>query len=226
MPGRVPAHSESIACRPLSRSRRAVLPQECGARRSVCSGYRSGIVHDPDDRRPVLLEGDGVDSSTCGHDTFGVRRGGFSPVSTSAFVAEALSRTQAIARGNGCRPSGSPGATTPPSRHPFCSNRSPTWASDNVVPIRLPEATEAFARGIGEVIGSDVTAVCVIESDTAIVLVVDGRENARRPRLDGPDRRKRPAAVRKRPDRLAFRKCSSGTAGSRMDWCSLARAMS
>lgn len=124
----------------------------------------------------VLLEGDGVDSSTRGHDTFGVRRGGFSPVSTSAFVAEALSRTQAIARGQrlqAIRVTWSDDAAIEAS---LLLESLADMGFDNVVPIRLPEATEAFARGIGEVIGSDVTAVCVIESDTAIVLVVDGRE--------------------------------------------------
>ena len=43
---------------------------------------------------------------------------------------------------------------------------------DNVVPVRLPEATEALAWGIAEVIGYDVTAVCVIEPETVIVLIV------------------------------------------------------
>ncbi len=48
----------------------------------------------------VLVEGDGVEGATKGHDAFEVRRGGFSPpVTTSEFVAEALSRTQAIADG-------------------------------------------------------------------------------------------------------------------------------
>lgn len=124
----------------------------------------------------VLLEGNGADSSTRGHDTFGVRRGGFSPVSTSAFVAEALSRTQAIARGQrlqAIRVTWSDDAAIEAS---LLLESLADMGFDNVVPIRLPEATEAFARGIGEVIGSDVTAVCVIESDTAIVLVVDGRQ--------------------------------------------------
>lgn len=42
----------------------------------------------------------------------------------------------------------------------------------NVVPIRLPEATEALARGTAEVIGYRTTAVCVVEPDTAIALIV------------------------------------------------------
>lgn len=126
----------------------------------------------------VLVEGDGTDSSTRGHDAFGVHRGGFSPVTTSAFVAEALSRTQAIAQGQhlqAIRVTWSDDAAIEAS---LLLESLADMGFDNVVPIRLPEATEAFARGIGEVIGSDVTAVCVIESDTAIALVVDGH-NAR-----------------------------------------------
>src|SRR3954467_13530025 len=36
------------------------------------------------------------------------------------------------------------------------------------VPVRLPEATEALARGIADVIGYDTTAACVIEPETVI----------------------------------------------------------
>lgn len=49
---------------------------------------------------------------------------------------------------------------------------------ENVVPIRLPEATEALARGMAEVIGYQTCAVCVIEPDTAIALVVHADDGA------------------------------------------------
>src|SRR4051794_23680069 len=49
---------------------------------------------------------------------------------------------------------------------------------DNVVPVRLPQATEALARGIAEVIGYDTTAVCVLEPDTVIALIVHNRDGA------------------------------------------------
>ena len=49
---------------------------------------------------------------------------------------------------------------------------------DNVVPIRLPEATEALAWGIAEVIGYETTAVCVIEPETVIALIVHSGEGA------------------------------------------------
>jgi len=47
-----------------------------------------------------------------------------------------------------------------------------------VVAVRLPEATEALARGIASVIGHDITAVCVIEPDAVVVLVVDTSDGA------------------------------------------------
>ena len=49
---------------------------------------------------------------------------------------------------------------------------------DNVVAVRLPEATEALARGIAGVIGYEITAVCVIEPDAVVVLVVDTTDGA------------------------------------------------
>ncbi|MGK2868213.1 MAG: DUF7159 family protein [Mycobacterium sp.] len=49
---------------------------------------------------------------------------------------------------------------------------------ENVVAIRLPEATEALARGMADVIGYRTTAVCVIEPDTAIALVVHTGDGA------------------------------------------------
>lgn len=44
---------------------------------------------------------------------------------------------------------------------------------DSVVPVRLPQASEAFAQGIGVVLGYTRTAVCVVEPDGAIASMVD-----------------------------------------------------
>ena len=49
---------------------------------------------------------------------------------------------------------------------------------DNVVPVQLPEASEALAWGVADAIGNAVTAVCVIESDAVIALVVHTRVGA------------------------------------------------
>ena len=48
----------------------------------------------------------------------------------------------------------------------------------NVVPVRFPEATEALARGIAEVIGFDTTAVCIVEPETVITLIVHTRDGS------------------------------------------------
>lgn len=121
----------------------------------------------------VLVEGDGGDGATKNHDAFEVRRGGYSPVTTSEFVAEALLRTQAIAGGQQLQSIG----VTWSDDAAVEASLLLDWLADsgfhNVVPIRLPEATEAFARGIGQVIDSQVTAVCVVEPDAVVALVVD-----------------------------------------------------
>jgi hypothetical protein len=49
---------------------------------------------------------------------------------------------------------------------------------DNVVPVQLPEATEALARGIAEVIGYQATAVCLLEPHIAIALIVNAQDGA------------------------------------------------
>lgn len=126
----------------------------------------------------VLVEGDGGDGATMGHDAFEVRRGGFSPVTTSEFVAEALSRTQAIAGGQRLQSIGVTWSDDASVEASLLLDSLADCGFDNVIPIRLPEATEAFARGIGQVIGSDVTAVCVVEPEAAVALVVDAHEGA------------------------------------------------
>jgi hypothetical protein len=42
----------------------------------------------------------------------------------------------------------------------------------SVVPVRLPQATQALARGIADVVGFDSTVVCVVEPEMAIALTV------------------------------------------------------
>lgn len=51
---------------------------------------------------------------------------------------------------------------------------------DSVVPVRLPLASEAFAQGIGVVLGYSRTAVCVVETDAALASMVDSRRSEMR----------------------------------------------
>jgi hypothetical protein len=49
---------------------------------------------------------------------------------------------------------------------------------DNVVPIRLHDACEMLARAIAPVVGYDKAAVCVLDGDSSIVLMVDTCDKA------------------------------------------------
>jgi hypothetical protein len=129
----------------------------------------------------VLVEGLDADGATMDRDAFEVRSGRHSnPVQTCERAAAAVLRTEAIAATRGHR----------------LHSIGVTWSDDadaeaslllkslsdsgfgNVVPVRLPDATEALARGIAEVIGYDTTAVCVVEPETVIVLIVRARDGA------------------------------------------------
>jgi hypothetical protein len=124
----------------------------------------------------VLVGGQDADGATMDKDEIAVHdRGLVSAVNTSEKAAAAVLRTEAIAAARGHR----------------LHSIGVTWSEDadteasllleslsesgfnNVVAVRLPEATEALARGIADVIGHRVTAVCVIEPDAVIALVVD-----------------------------------------------------
>ena len=129
----------------------------------------------------VLVEGQDADGSTVDREAFEIVSGRHStPFDTSEKAAAAVLRTEAIAADRGQRlhsigVTWSDGADAEASLLLKSLN---DCGFDNVVPIRLPEATEALAWGIAEVIGYDVTAVCVIEPDTVITLIVHAGEGA------------------------------------------------
>ncbi|MGZ8802099.1 MAG: DUF7159 family protein [Mycobacterium sp.] len=129
----------------------------------------------------VLVEGQDADGATMDGDGFEVSaRGSSSALQTSEQATAAVLRTEAIAASQGHRVH-SIGVTW--------SDDAGTEASlllkslsdsgfDNIVPVRLSEATDALARGIAEVTGYPTTAVCVIEPEQLIALVVQNDEGA------------------------------------------------
>ncbi len=129
----------------------------------------------------VLVEGQEADGATMDKDEFAVHdRGLASAVNTSEKAAAAVMRTEAIAAARGHRLH-SIGVTWSEDADTEASLLLESLSEsgfDNVVAVRLPEATEALARGIAEVIGFDITAVCVIEPDAVVVLVVDTTDGA------------------------------------------------
>jgi hypothetical protein len=124
----------------------------------------------------VLVEGQEADGATMDKDEFAVHeRGLVSAVNTSEKAAAAVMRTEAIAAARGHRLH-SIGVTWSEDADTEASLLLESLSEsgfDNVVAVRLPEATEALARGIAGVIGYEITAVCVIEPDSVVVLVVD-----------------------------------------------------
>jgi hypothetical protein len=129
----------------------------------------------------VLVEGQDADGATMDRDAFEVGvRGRCSAEQTSQQAAAAVLRSEAIAATRGHRlhsigVTWSDDANTEASLLLKSLNDS---GFDNVVAVRLPEATEALARGIAEVIGYGTTAVCVIEPETVIALIVHLRDGS------------------------------------------------
>jgi hypothetical protein len=129
----------------------------------------------------VLVEGQDADGSTVDREAFEIVSGRHStPLHTSEQAAAAVLRTEAIAATRGQRlhsigVTWSDGADVEAS---LLLKNLNECGFDNVVPVRLPEATEALAWGIAEVIGHEVTAVCVIEPETVIMLIVHSGEGA------------------------------------------------
>ncbi len=131
----------------------------------------------------VLVEGQDADGATIDKDEFAVRgrgRGLVSAVNTSEKAAAAVLRSEAIAAARGHRLH-SIGVTWSEDADTEASLLLESLSEsgfDNVVAVRLPAATESLARGIASVIGYEITAVCVIEPDAVVVLVVDRADGA------------------------------------------------
>jgi hypothetical protein len=129
----------------------------------------------------VLVEGQEADGATVDRDAFEVgARGRSSALQTSERAAAAVLRSEAIAATHGHRLH-SIGVTWSDDANAEASLLLKSLSDSgfgNVVAVRLPEATEALARGIAEVIGYDTTAVCVLEPETVIALIVHLRDGS------------------------------------------------
>ena len=129
----------------------------------------------------VLVEGQDADGATMDRDTFEVGfRGRSSAAQTSEQAAAAVLRSEAIAatRGHRLHSIGVTWSDDADTEASLLLKSLTDSGFDNVVPVRLPEATEALARGIAEVIGYGTTAVCVLEPETVIALIVHLRDGA------------------------------------------------
>lgn len=128
-----------------------------------------GVSMTPTSVGLVLVEGADADGATMDRDAFEVHE-----YDTSQEATAAVLRTEAMAARRGVRLH-SIGVTWSADADDQASALLRSLSEngfDNVVPIRMPEATEALARGSAEALGFQTTAVCVIESDTVISLIV------------------------------------------------------
>ncbi len=125
----------------------------------------------------VLVEGQEADGATMDGDAFDVRLGA---IHTSEQAAAAVLRTKALAaaRGHRLHSIGVTWSEDSDAEASLLMRSLSESGFENVVPVRMPEATQALARGIANVIGFDTTAVCVIEPDTVIALIVNTRDGA------------------------------------------------
>lgn len=130
----------------------------------------------------VLVEGHDVDGATIDGTGFEVTGSGPSEaLQTSNRAVAAVRRTEALASESGHRVH-SIGVTWSDDSDAEASLLLKSLSDsgfDNIVPVRLSEATDALARRIAVVMGYPTTAVCVIEPEQLIALVVSVD--------DGPD---------------------------------------
>ncbi|MCV7011553.1 hypothetical protein H7I40_04000 [Mycolicibacterium madagascariense] len=124
----------------------------------------------------VLVEGQDADGATMDRDSFLVSDDG----QPSQQATAAVLRTEAMAANRGLRLH-SIGVTWSEDADLDASMLMESLSEsgfDNVVAIRMPEATEALARGVAEVLGYATTAVCLVEPQSAISLIVNTSDGA------------------------------------------------
>jgi pyruvate/2-oxoglutarate dehydrogenase complex dihydrolipoamide acyltransferase (E2) component len=127
----------------------------------------------------VLVEGHEADGEIMDQDAFDVpTRRGATAISSSDYVAGALSRTRAIAEGR--RPSAIGVTWSDDSeREASLFLKSLTEAGyQNIVAVRSPAAGEALARGIGRAVGYQATAVCLLQPESIVVSMVNTDDGA------------------------------------------------
>ncbi|MFC3777148.1 DUF7159 family protein [Mycolicibacterium holsaticum] len=129
----------------------------------------------------ILVEGPDDDGRTVDHtafEIFGARRA--TPLQRSEQTAAAVLRTEELAAERGQRLSciGVTWSEDSSTEAALLLKTLGDCGFDNVLPVSLLESSEALAWGVADVIGYDVTAVCVIEATTAITLIVHNSEGA------------------------------------------------
>lgn len=135
-----------------------------------------GLSMTPTSLGVVVVDGDGT-AVGAGRESFEVRVDG-SDVRAATEQATAAVGAIAAARGQRLKSIGVTWSDDADAEASVLLASLSRSGFGNVVPIRLPEATEALARGMADVIGYQTSAVCVIEPDAAIALIVNTGDGA------------------------------------------------
>jgi hypothetical protein len=120
----------------------------------------------------VLVEGRDGDGTTLAHDTIDLRAYDERDVCDEVVSAVAQLDEMAAGSGHELRTVGVTWSDYAEREASQVLKTLPESGFSSVVPVRLPQATEALARGIADVVGFDSTVVCVIEPEMVIALTV------------------------------------------------------
>jgi hypothetical protein len=124
----------------------------------------------------VLVEGRDADGTILDHDDFEASTGaGVRAVAISEQTTAAVLEAQAAAAGYGHRLHviGVTWSDEAAAEAALLVESLTSAGFDNVVPIRLHQACDMLARAIAPVVGYDKAAVCVLDGDSTIVVMVD-----------------------------------------------------
>jgi hypothetical protein len=124
----------------------------------------------------VLAEGHDADGTILDHDDLEVRAGGgLRAVRTSEQATTAVLDAQAAAASydQRLRVIGVTWSDDAAAEAALLVEALTNAGFDNVVPIQLQQACDMLARGIAPVVGYDKTAVCVLDGESTIVVMVD-----------------------------------------------------
>ncbi|WP_273736169.1 DUF7159 family protein [Mycolicibacterium septicum] len=126
----------------------------------------------------VLVEGSEADGATVDHDAFDIR--GYTPSRTGeicADVVSAIRRAEKVAaeRGRRLTTIGVTWSSGAGAEATVLLKKLADAGYDSVVPVRLPQATDALARRVAGIVGFDTTGVCVLEPDVVQAMTVSDR---------------------------------------------------
>jgi hypothetical protein len=124
----------------------------------------------------VLVEGRDADGTILDHDDFEVRPAtGLQAVYTSEQASAAVMDAQTAAAGEDQRLHvvGVTWSDEAAAESALLLETLADAGFDNIVPVRLHDACDMLARAVAPMVGYDKTAICVLDGDSTIVVMVD-----------------------------------------------------